>query len=240
METYAIITLMITSNIVHRVFRIRYGGSEATAFTIDVDQRQYIVTAKHAVTGLTDGNDVDFFAHGAWKSEQVRLVGHALEDRDVSVFAVNRILTPDSLPMPATSVGVIYGQDVFFLGFPYGYTGKYTLTEDGYPLPFVKKATVSLLDEGTFLLDGHNNPGFSGGPVVFTQPGKNDYSVFAVISAYKIVDEPVYVGNVPAYAGPNKPLVFRYNTGIIVTWAVDYAVELARANPVGMSLEGSG
>ncbi len=231
---------MITSNVIHRVFRIRYGGTEATAFTVDVDQRQYLVTAKHAVTGLTDGSNVDFFAHGAWKPQQVRLVGHAPADRDISVLAVNRILTPARLPMPATSVGVIYGQDAFFLGFPYGFTGKYVLTEDGHPLPFVKKATVSLLDEGIFLLDGHNNPGFSGGPVVFTQPGKNDYSVFAVISGYRAIKEPVYIGDAPAYAGPNQPLVFRCNTGIIVTWAVDYAVELVRANPVGISLEGAG
>ena len=35
---------------------------------------------------------------------------------------------------------------------------------------FVKRLTVSTLFGKPYLLDGHNNPGFSGGPVVFCPP----------------------------------------------------------------------
>ncbi len=44
---------------------------------------------------------------------------------------------------------------------------------------------------------------------------------------------------VPVVAGSGQPLVFRYNTGIIVTWAIDYALELIQANPAGVLLPGA-
>jgi S1-C subfamily serine protease len=226
---------MITSNVIHRVFRIRHGGSEATGFTLDVDDRQYIVTARHAVATLQDSGALDIFAHGVWNSSPVRLVGHAPGERDISVLAVDHQLTPGRLTMEPTSKGVIYGQDVFFLGFPYGLLGKFLLTEHGHPLPLVKKATVSLFQtDEVFLLDGHNNPGFSGGPVVFTTPGVNEYKVFAVISGYKSVDQSVVAGGKQVYAGAGQPMVVPYNTGIIVAWAIDFAVQLARGNPIGV------
>src|SRR5438445_12395822 len=105
---------MITSNVIHRVFRIRHDGNEATGFTLDVDDRQYIVTGRHAVTTLQDSGVVDIFAHGVWNSSPVRLVGHAPGERDISVLAVDRQLTPGRLTMEPTSKGVIYRQDVFF------------------------------------------------------------------------------------------------------------------------------
>jgi len=226
---------MITSNVVHRVLRIRHGTSSATAFALDVDGRQYIVTARHAVETLADPGNVDIFAKGEWQPNSVRLVGHAPGDRDISVLTLDRQIVPTQLSMEPTSKGVIYGQDVFFLGFPYGLLGKFMLAEHGHPLPLVKRATVSLFETSeVFLLDGHNNPGFSGGPVVFTVPGTNEYKVFAVISGFKSVDQNVLAGGQPAYAGGQQALVVPSNTGIIVAWAIDFAVELARANPIGV------
>lgn len=226
---------MITSNVIHRVFRIRHGTSEATAFTLDVDGRQYLVTARHAVETLRDPGVLDIFANGVWNANSVHVVGHAAGERDISVLTFDEQLTPGRLTMEATSKGVIYGQDVYFLGFPYGLLGKFLLTEYGHPLPLVKKATVSLFQsDEVFLLDGHNNPGFSGGPVVFTEPGLNEFKVFAVISGYKSVEQSVLAGGQQVYAGPGDPLVVSYNTGIIVAWAIDFAVELARTNPIGV------
>ena len=161
---------MITSNVIHRVFRIRYGDSEGTGFTVEVAGKEYLVTAKHVVAALDGKETISIFSNGDWSHLEVILVGHSPEDADISVLAAARILTPQGLPMEASAGGLIYGQDVYFLGFPYGYTGSFVLGRGGYPLPFVKKATVSLLDRKKMILDGHNNPGFSGGPVVYTEP----------------------------------------------------------------------
>ena len=129
--------------------------------------------------------------------------------------------------MEATHKGLTYGQDVYFLGFPYGYLGRYHFGPQGYPLPFVKKATLSLFDGKTFLLDGHNNPGFSGGPVVFTEPFKHNYKVAAVVSGYRAVEEPVFADGVAS------GLTYSYNTGIIIAHAIDWALDLIHANPIG-------
>jgi len=134
--------------------------------------------------------------------------------------------------MEPTSKGVIYGQDVYFLGFPYGLLGRCAFGPDGFPLPFVKRATVSLFDGAMFLLDGNNNPGFSGGPVVFTEPQSNRYKVAAVISGFQSVPEPVYKGS------DQTALTYKYNTGIIVTYTIDGALKLIEENPIGFKLGG--
>jgi len=223
---------MITSNVIHRVFRIKVSGTEGTAFTIDVDDREYLVTAQHVAESVTTDQEIQLFANGGWESLHVELVGHASGDSDICVLAARVQLTPANLPMRATSKGVIYGQDVYFLGFPYGYIGRYLFGSSGYPLPFVKRATVSLFDGSEFLLDGHNNPGFSGGPVVFREPGQQELHVAAVVSGYRYVDEPVYAGT------DQLPLSYRYNTGIIVTYAIDAALDLIAAKPIGHSTKG--
>jgi len=227
---------MITSNIIHRVLYIRHDSSSATAFLLDVDERQYIVTARHAVETITDTGIIEIFSKGIWEPNPVRLVGHAASDRDISVLALQRQLVPKDLTLDATSKGVIYGQDAFFLGFPYGILGKFMFGEHGHPLPLVKKATVSLFKTSeVFLLDGHNNPGFSGGPVVFKDHGTNEFKVFAVISGYQSVEESVLAGGQQVYAVDKHALVVPSNTGIIVAWAIDFAVDLAKSNPIGVS-----
>ena len=63
----------------------------------------------------------------------------------MSVLAPTEHLTPArSLPLPASSEGLTYGQEAYFLGFPYG-IGDNFLRETCHPLPFVKRLTVSTL-----------------------------------------------------------------------------------------------
>ena len=225
---------MITANVIHRVFRIQWQGVEGTAFTIDVQDRQYLVTARHVVHDLRAPSEIGVFSNGLWIPLPVRLVGHCPGDIDISVLATNRILTSADLTMEPTSKGVIYGQDVYFLGFPYGLLGRCVFGPDGFPLPFVKRATVSLFDGAILYLDGNNNRGFSGGPVVFTEPQSNRYKVAAVISAFKVVSEPVYEGS-----DRTDDLTYQYNTGIIVTHAIGGALKLIEENPIGFELKGA-
>jgi S1-C subfamily serine protease len=218
---------VITANVIHRVFRIRIDQTEGTAFTIEKDGREYLVTAKHVADTVLARREIELFENAGWAPLQIELVGHASGDSDISVLAANRALTPAGLPMPATSNGLVYGQDVYFLGFPYGFLGRIVLGPNGYPLPFVKRATVSLFDGTMYLLDGHNNPGFSGGPVVWKPAGSSEFRVGAVISAYRYIEEPIYAG------GGATPLTYRYNTGIIVSHGVEPALDLIAANAIG-------
>lgn len=221
---------MITSNVIHRVFRIKYIGYTGTAFTIDIDGKQYLITAKHLAGEISAQDTIEVLSNNTWVPLQTRLIGHADEAIDISVLATDRRLTPPDLPMIASSDGLIYGQDVFFLGFPHGIQGNIIFGADGYPMPLVKKALVSAMDKNEYLLDGHNNPGFSGGPVVFRKPGVPQLQVAAVISAFQYVEEPIFA------SGQATPLVYKANTGIIVSHNVNHAVSLIRDNPVGFEL----
>jgi hypothetical protein len=129
--------------------------------------------------------------------------------------------------------GLIWGQDVFFLGFPYGWSSDIGTINRNFPMPFVKKAILSCMQTNNIhclFLDGHNNPGFSGGPVVFKEPNKQDYKVAAIISGYRYTKEPIFSGE------DQLPLEYRYNTGIIVSYGIKHAVDLINSNPIGSEI----
>jgi Trypsin-like peptidase domain len=187
---------LITTNVIQRTFHIQVGDSIGTCFTVDVNGNQYLVTAKHVVKDLNGTCNIRIFHENQWKDIQVTVVGHCEGDIDISVLTAQLQLSP-AYPLEPTSAGMIYGQDVYFLGFPYGMTGEVGALNRDFPFPFVKKAIISCMyttDNGVkiFFLDGHNNPGFSGGPVVFKEPNKNDYKVISVISAFRYTEEPIY------------------------------------------------
>ena len=52
---------MITATVISRIFHIKFGSSIGTCFTIDVDNKQYFVTAKHVVQNLKDVDEVEIF-----------------------------------------------------------------------------------------------------------------------------------------------------------------------------------
>lgn len=223
---------MISANFIHRVFRLRYGDSVGTAFTLDVDGREYLVTARHVVSKMPNGEDVTvaLFGNRQWVPLSARLVGHSAGDIDISVLALPDRLTPPNLPIEVNAAGVFYGQEVFFLGFPYDFLGDFAFTERGYPLAFVKRATLSCMARELYYLDGHNNPGFSGGPVVYGEPPSWPTRVAGVISGYMSAPEPIFEGDA------STGLTYRYNTGIVVAYKIDHALALIRANPIGVPI----
>lgn len=219
---------MITANVLSRTFHIKYGQSIGTCFTVDIENRQYFVTAKHVVKNLKDGDTISIFRNGNWQNAEAILTGHSAV-ADVTVFTLNVIIHGHNLP--AKTVGLIYGQDLYFLGFPFGLRSEIGELNRDFPLPLVKKAVLSLLvmdQPGKYLLlDGHNNPGFSGGPVVFKEPNSNDFNVCGIISSYRYeLVETIINGN-------PTPIQAKANTGIIIAYTIDNALELIKVNPNG-------
>ena len=218
---------MITANIIHRTFHIKCGDSIGTGFTVDVDGRQYLVTAKHVVQNFAPVVPVEVFGNGVWNPVPAVLVAHGNEHVDVSVLAPAKAMSPPKLPIVASGDGATYGQDLYFLGFPYGILSHVILGDEGYPPPLVKKALLSAFDGDVLLLDGHNNPGFSGGPVVFGRGGAIPDSIAGVISGYRFEPEPVYLKQ------EKTPLTYLHNTGIIIAYKIEIALRLIRSNPIG-------
>ena len=241
---------IVTSNIISRTFQIKIGA--ATAFTIDVDGKQYLCTAKHCVPAAGSDNfqHVEIFHNKRWKQLNVKLVGFGSADTDICVLAPEERLSPPLTLIPMAD-GISYSQDVYFLGFPYGLRAE-TGINNGFPLPLVKRGIVSaILNEVNgsekqliLLLDGHNNIGFSGAPVIFTKGNnlKNDLQVAAIISGYKQEYAPVFAGrekdviSIEIGNGGRKQIRVPTNTGIIISYGISHAIAAINKNPIGLPI----
>ena len=213
---------------------MRRGNYSGTIFSIDVDNKQYIISAHHLFNNVIDNAKVQIFHNSKWKDLNLRLVNHCPDPIDISVLAADIQLTSSEFICEPTSGGAILGQDLFFLGFPFGEYGDGGKFNRDFPLPFVKKATLSCIqfekNIEILFLDGFNNPGFSGGPVVFTHPNKIEYKVCSVISSYRVSKVPIYQGSI------ELPIYHRENSGIIISYGIKHAVDVIKANPIGFQL----
>lgn len=223
---------MITVNVIQRVFHIKVGSSIATCFTIDLDNKQYFITAKHVVAGLKSGDSIELSYRKGWEKFDLRLIAHS-PTADISVFVLPYAFPCH--PMPVGMDKIIYGQDVYFLGFPYGLKSDVGPMNRDFPIPMVKKAIVSNIifepEPKTLFLDGINNQGFSGGPVVFKELGDSqEFKVAAVISGYLPDIHQAYIGNLPSN------IEVRSNSGIIIAYDIKIAENLIKANPHGMAI----
>jgi hypothetical protein len=246
-----------TANILQRISMVESSFSRGTVFSLDVDKREYWITAKHVLTGA------EHPPYGSIKSKSERLkilqgqqwltidvsVLDPGEDIDIVVLAPSRLLLSNPvIGLPPSSNGVILGGNCQFLGYPYG-TGWPIKFDQGTSAwwPYVKHCGVSALPQGDknfWTLDGINNSGFSGGPVTYlTGPQQQ---VFAVVSGYRT--EPVEVITSPlpkpparrklSQANPNneevktKQLV-NVNSGFIIAFDIQYAIDAIHKSPLG-------
>ena len=222
----------VTTNILWRTFRIRYGSQAATCFSADVDGKRYIVTARHLVQGMGESDSVAIMYQGQWRPVRVRLVGHGEGDVDVSVLAPEILFgPPEAFELALRAGGLAVSEDLYFLGYPYGMSADMGNFNNGLPVPLVKKAMVSALvmPEGLFYLDGHNNPGFSGGPVVRDVQRANPQTVIGVVSGYRA--KPYRVLDLDGNEGP---YTYDVNIGIVIVWSIKHATDIIAANPIGI------
>lgn len=173
-----------------RVLEIQVGNFTGTAFTIEVDGKQYVITAKHLVASLKTQDTINIRTDEGWQLVRVK-VYRCEETIDVAVLIADYQLTASSVSTELTTEGVRIGQEAFFLGFPYDqFYMPGSAFNDHHPMPFTKRATMSgIVSEGAgsvLYLDGYNNPGFSGGPIVYRDLSRGDYvfKVAGVVSGF--------------------------------------------------------
>jgi hypothetical protein len=276
--------------------------SIGTAFVVEVDSREYWITAKHIFTGIENAPPGVFtsktvqanlllpYARGdgghdqTWQSITFTAIDPG-KDIDILVLApdhsVTKGLPPESMKAasdtdPADENALVpIGGDCEFLGYPYGggwkantpiYSSKNAAKPSAngsgvkqtspnflwFWSPFAKHCTLSgsMVQNGitVFVLDGINNLGFSGGPVI-TGNGKSQ-QVFAVVSSFHA--EPLEVLPAPektqAYVSPIPPplpgqksksapkQIVESNSGLILAYDITPAIKAIRANPIGPQL----
>ena len=207
---------MIVSECYERTVRLDVPGDFGSGFTISRNRSQWLITADH-LTHEVDESDILVSYHGDRVDVGLTRVPNLYPTVDVATYRLDRSITPE-LDLNPTSDGVVFSQDVYFLGYPHGLG----LQMDGVVrLPFVKKAIVSASDSTSsgqerWYLDGINNPGFSGGPVVFCRNGTTHWQVMTIVSGYLSEKNKVVDGGSGAVLA---------NTGIIVANDIRYAVE---------------
>jgi hypothetical protein len=86
----------VTSNILQRVFLINYGEKFGTSFTIEVQKRQYLISARHVLEGIKNNNTVMVFHENTWKSITVRSLYIEPKEIDIIVLALPEQLSPTS------------------------------------------------------------------------------------------------------------------------------------------------
>jgi len=222
----------VTFNVLDRVFMIRYKSQSGTAFTLDVDNRQYLITAKHVVPGIKSTDEISFFHDKKWKKLQVRTIQLKPAAVDIIVLIPPRQLSP-AYELEATKGGFMLAQQFYFLGFPYMMHTDVGDFNRGFPMPFVKGGILSAFDnrkdKGYSLLyiDGMNNPGFSGGPVVYKDHKSNNFKVAGVVSSYKNHPDVVVNQNL------NTGLKAISNSGIMIAHGIYPAIEAIKLHPDG-------
>jgi hypothetical protein len=186
------IAAQIPGSLIRRVLLIHtQGGGQGTAFTVDVNGRQYLITAKHMVTNMGSDGIVNV-TRVTSKNGLVQIPYHMQFFRCDDPTDIAVLIPPEQLTAGAPidwSSGALLGTDAYFVGFPVEMTSRALNDyELGFPVPLVKKGVVSGADlsERTdiFYLDGYNIFGFSGSPVVY-RDSDGKFKLLAVIAGFK-------------------------------------------------------
>ncbi|MFL6196080.1 MAG: serine protease [Thermoanaerobaculia bacterium] len=226
-----------TSNVLYRVIRLRTATSTGSAFTIEVDGKQYLITARHLLNGFGSEGDVELWIDGRWSKTRVRAIYPAKEVVDIAALDPGRQLTI-TFPLEPSSGGLTLGQQVYFLGYPYGLgTSRSAPAPPGFgELPFLKSGIVSAVDDrdpeaSILYLDGQNNPGFSGGPIVFWHAPSRGFRVAGVVRGYRNEALPVVKRESLDDPGARayNDLYTRSNSGIVIGYDIQHIVDAIRA-----------
>ena len=179
---------MVPTQVLYRVLPLRWtvGGDEffGTAFSLTHGDEQYLVTAAHVVKEyphgiLTIGRD-----KSAPKGRVIDPVLRGIsQEADIAIFDAPSFMHKKGIPLNVSLANIMLGQEVFWLGYPFGLDGGLTLPDADGPIGLVGSGTLSSMampsnqpvptDAATvgFIVDGLNNEGYSGAPVVFHPDG---------------------------------------------------------------------
>ncbi|MEW6777683.1 MAG: serine protease [Bdellovibrionota bacterium] len=235
----------LSLNILQRVLPIRYKNGEGTAFVIEIEsqevRRQYLITAKHILANSIEKEaKVDIYINDTWTHLSMKLIRCASDEIDIIVLAPGQQLI-SGFPVKLGTDGMILSEDIYFLGFPFGLSSelntKVSEKLGNAPIAFIKKGVLSASKSPTktspahiLYLDAHNNPGFSGGPVVIKRDAQPDPQIIGVISGYRPETHPV-IANINGQA--QKIADTLSNSGVVVAYSIQHAIEAINKNPIG-------
>ena len=171
-----------TSEFLYRTILINPdNNSFGTGFLIpNPNTDSYVmITAAHVLEGLEEGKITEC---RTWQHNILRhfLITPYFSDKLIDIYPFNNervdiaiaqtnIKTESDRPQTNFNPQIILGQEVLFLGFPFGKTiidHPGAEINSGLAIPFIKRAIISSIQNSIIYLDGHANEGFSGSPIL--------------------------------------------------------------------------
>ncbi len=162
-----------TNNVMFRITMIESQYGRGTMFSIDVDKREYWITAKHIITGAehppygtvdtSKPISLKILDPGANEESWIRVPFSVIDaGKDIDIVA---LVPPNALISNAIATAsfedahVMLGGDCSFLGFPFGGGWRTHLdATHSYWMPYAKHCTISSIPgNDVLILDGINN-----------------------------------------------------------------------------------
>ncbi|RWM89150.1 MAG: hypothetical protein EOR84_25270 [Mesorhizobium sp.] len=177
--------MQLTSREISGVFRIRYGNSVGSGFLYHTISGCCFISAAHILNGAKNDDNVLIQRDFDWISIPLVQIEFSKRNSDVCAFSVKGFSVSNILS-PYQTPSLSLGGQVRFLGFPHDLVNTYP--GQGFPMPLVRTAHFSgvIAVDGidVMVLDGFNNPGYSGGPV-YCQDSSGGNALVGVVSGYR-------------------------------------------------------
>lgn len=226
----------VPNDMLQRTVLIKFENEMGTGFVLAYEGKAYIVTAHHVVRDLKDGGAIQVQRPEGWKDYHVaKILLPTCGEADVAVLDGDEVLPPSFSAFPTAisqdDEGPMMGQQVWFIGYPFGLSGRSPNSSPEYgSLPFIKRGTMSAIDSSNpravvVYIDGFNNPGFSGGPIMYWNFKKNAYRILGVVQGYREDSAKVLVN------GQHVDTNLLVNSGILVGYSVTHAIQAIKQEP---------
>lgn len=217
--------VIIDNSISQSTFHITYAGSFGTCFQYIYTRGKignaFLVTVRHLFNGVAEGSEIEVAIKTETGSKNVKgmIYFHKDPKIDVAVIMIDETLC-DYYVFEEERYTV--GQDLYFCGFPYGFTMDSVGINNGYPFPIVKKAMISAFNgpKKILTLDGHNNPGFSGSPLGYFNMDTRKAHLAGVVFGYQPQANTMTVGAIS--------LPYQENSGIFYAHTFESVLETIR------------
>ena len=212
--------------------------SQGTSFAIDYGGKIYEITARHVLEGVPVDHpkNLEIRQGTEWKKLPVtRILYPSSPDVDIAIVETTIPATqPYSIePMGGGKDGGIltFGQPVWFLGYPFieGLGTKFR-GDVATTLPFIKKGILSAIDAlnpdaQILYVDGFNNHGFSGGPILFYDFGTHKYFIAGVVKGYRYDQAETIINGKPVQT------TVLVNSGILIGYNIIHAIDSIKNAP---------
>jgi S1-C subfamily serine protease len=146
----------VPTEILQRALLIKVGNSTGTAFIIDHNGKVYIVTARHVAAALPHIKAIfQLWRSNKWEDVQtVRTIFPSSASVDIAIFETEeKIARPFQVALSGADEGPTMGQQVWFLGYPFGDTAM------------TSRAIVGECGHRDLRDGGENCSPFPGGPI---------------------------------------------------------------------------